>query len=227
MTGRLSRAMAWYAGFFSLGSGAALVATIVLGIPLTASLAIGILVVLVAFAVLVARTEPGKRAVIVRLARTGLLAGIVATLAYDVSKAILSVADPTPYNPFEAVRIFGLLLVGEAAPPVLVWAAGIAFHLLNGWSFAIAFTQFVGPAAARSQRRAIALGMAWGMVLEVFQLTLFPGWLSIGFIAEFTTISFAGHLVYGATLGTIVHHRLRGAPGADVLADARPPASRA
>jgi hypothetical protein len=209
VSSRLQRALAWYAGFLSLGSGIALVSTIVLGVPLTASLALAFVTVAVGFGVLVVRTDAPRRAAIIRLARTGLVAGILATLAYDVSKALLSVADPSPYNPFEAIRIFGELIVGVAAPPAVVWITGTVFHLLNGWSFAIAFTQFLGPIAARSARRGVVLGMVWGLVLETFQLTLFPGWLSIKFIAEFTTISFAGHLIYGATLGMIVHRRLR------------------
>jgi hypothetical protein len=55
--------------------------------------------------------------------------------------------------------------------------------------------------------------MAWGLFLETFQLSLFPGWLSIQFVAEFATISFAAHLVYGATLGTIVRRRLAAVSG--------------
>jgi hypothetical protein len=43
--------------------------------------------------------------------------------------------------------------------------------------------------------------MAWGAVLEVFQLTLYPGWLDIRAYQEFAQISALSHLAYGATLG--------------------------
>ncbi len=212
MSGRIKRALAWYAGFLALGSGAALLATIVLGASLLLALTVAILVVALAFAVLASRTPPAQRDLIIRVARTGLVAGVLATIAYDASKAILSVADPSPYNPFEAVRIFGVLLIGDGAPPALTWVVGAGYHLLNGVTFAIAFAQFFGPAAARSPRWALGLGMAWGLVLETFQLALFPGFFSIAFVAEFQTISFAAHLVYGATLGLVVHRRLARAP---------------
>ena len=94
---------------------------------------------------------------------------------------------------------FGVLLVGDGAPPPVTWAAGAAYHVFNGITFAIAYAQFFGGLAARSPGRAILSGMAWGVMLETFQLALFPGWLSIQFIAEFATISFAAHLVYGTS----------------------------
>ena len=172
------------------------------------ALMIGGAVVIGFIGILVTRSNQAIRRHVGRLLRTGVIAGIVATLAYDVSKAVLSVADPTPFNPFEAVRIFGILLVGEGAPPALIWASGIAFHVFNGVSFAVAYTQLFSPYAMRSVRWAIGIGMVWGLFLEIFQLTLYPGWLSIQFLAEFQTISFSAHLIYGATLGLIVYRRL-------------------
>lgn len=106
-----------------------------------------------------------------------------------------------------ASTIFGTLIVGVAAPAPWIWAAGVAFHLLNGIAFAMAYAEFLGTTAARSVRWALVTGMLWGVGLETFQLVIFPGWLSIGFVAEFATISFASHLVYGATLATVVRRR--------------------
>jgi hypothetical protein len=210
--GRIPRAFSLYAGFVVLGSGVALLSNLLFGVPLLDALVLAILIVAASMLVLVRRAQPDVRDAFFRLLRTGLIAGFVATLAYDTSKAILSIADPSPYNPFEAVRIFGALLIGESAPPTAAYAVGAGYHLLNGVMFAVAFTQFLGPQVARSPRRAILLGMLWGLFLETFQLTLFPGWLSIKFVAEFATISFAAHLVYGATLGLIVRRRREPGP---------------
>ena len=99
---------------------------------------------------------------------------------------------------------------GYLAPPIQTWVSGAAFHLLNGVMFAIAYAQFFGALAVRSGRLAVVTGMGWGLFLEAFQLILFPGWLSITFVAEFATISMAAHLVYGATVGTVVRRRLLG-----------------
>ena len=43
----------------------------------------------------------------------------------------------------------------------------------------------------------------WGLFLETFQLTLYPGWLDIRTYSEFATISALSHVVYGATLGLL------------------------
>ena len=51
--------------------------------------------------------------------------------------------------------------------------------------------------------------MGLALFLEVFQLTLYPGWLDIGFYAEFVQISAISHLVFGATLGMVVRYGLR------------------
>jgi hypothetical protein len=139
-----------------------------------------------------------------RVLAIGAVAGIVATLTYDAAKVVLSQADPSPYNPFEALRVFGSLLLGATAEPLAVPAPRTAFHLLNGTCFGIAYTFLFGPIAARTRRSALVSGMAWGLFLETFQLTLYPGWLDIRFYQEFATISALSHLVYGATLGLLV-----------------------
>lgn len=216
MSARRLRVASIFAGFVSLAGGVALLATILFQVPLVTSVAIGGGVVIGLIVVLVTRSNDAIRRHVGRLLRTGLIAGIVATLAYDISKAVLSVADPTPFNPFEAIRIFGILLVGEGASPALIWTAGTAFHIFNGVSFAVAYAQLLSPYAMRSVRWALGIGMLWGLFLEIFQLTLYPGWLSIGFLAEFQTISFSAHLIYGATLGLIVYRRLWRSPPAAV-----------
>lgn len=214
MRRRLALAAPLFAGFLSLGGGAALLATILFKVSLVQSLSVALVVVAAGAVVLAAKSRVEVRRHVGRGVVAGLIAGVIATAAYDVSKGILSVADPSPFNPFEAVRVFGILLVGASAPVPLIWAAGIAFHEFNGLAFAIAYSQFFGGIASRSVRWAIGLGMLWGLFLELFQLTLYPGWLSIQFIAEFQTISFSAHLIYGATLGLIVYRRLWRTPPA-------------
>ncbi len=212
MRERIVRAAGYYIGLVFLASGVALLANILFAVPLLPALAIALLAAIAALVLFAAKAPAPVRERLVRLARTGLVAGVVGLIAYDTSKAILSIADPSPYNPFEAVRVFGILLVGDAAPVPVIWASGTAFHFLNGILFAITYAQFFGPLAARSARIAIASGMAWGMFLEAFQLALFPGWLSIRFVAEFATISLAAHLVYGATVGLVVRRRILAEP---------------
>lgn len=124
-------------------------------------------------------------------------------MAYDLSKAALSVLDPSPYNPFHAIRAFGDLLVGTSAGERAIVASGAVFHLLNGTMFGVAYVFLFAHDGHISGGRALATGVVWGIFLELFQLTLYPGWLDIRTYKEFVMISALGHLVYGAALGTI------------------------
>jgi hypothetical protein len=188
------RRLHWALGAGALFSGAALLAHILAGIALPLALALtAVLLLLVVWSVW-RRAAAAERQRLTGRAVIGLGAGVAATLTYDVAKYALAQWDPSPYNPFEAIRVFGLLLTGPAAPAGLSLAAGIAFHLLNGIAFGIAFCFLFG-------RRGIIAGIGWGLFLELFQLTLYPGWLDIRFYDEFVRISALSHAVYGAVLG--------------------------
>jgi hypothetical protein len=50
----------------------------------------------------------------------GVVCGLLATASYDASKFALSQWDSSPYNPFEAIHLFGLLLVDSTAPEFVV-----------------------------------------------------------------------------------------------------------
>ena len=193
----------------SLANGAALLAHIFFGFPMPLLLAVTWTVAVLSIAALAVLGDPLGRAAIVRIVRLGMVAGILATLAYDVTKFALSQLDPSPFNPFEATRIFGTLLVGEAAPATLVQVAGWTFHLINGTTFGIAFACLFARFGRGSLRAGFVGGIAWGLFLETFQLTLYPGWLSIRFLDEFRQISFLSHVVFGAVLGVIVPRGLR------------------
>lgn len=44
-------------------------------------------------------------------------------------------------------------------------------------------------------------GIAFALGLEAFMLAIYPGWLDLRTLQEFTTMSVLGHLVYGSVLG--------------------------
>lgn len=190
-------------GVFALFSGAALLTHVVSGFSLRLALLLAALIIGVGVSVRWWRSSPQNRERMLRYTKVGLLAGLVATVFYDVSKFLLSQWDDSRYNPFEAVRLFGLLLAGSAAPTSVVYVSGAGFHLLNGVFFGVAFCFFFG-------RRGVLAGVAWGFCLELFQLSLYPGWLNITFYSEFLQISALSHLVYGAVLGLLCQRSLRG-----------------
>jgi hypothetical protein len=189
-------------GLAALFSGAALVAHILSGISLRTTLSLTSTIVALSAATLWRRTAAGNRRRTARVLAIGAGTGLLATAAYDAAKYALSIWDPSPYNPFEAIRIFGVLLAGASAGPVLIYAAGLTFHAVNGTCFGISYTFLFG-------RRGVLAGIAWGLFLETFQLTLYPGWLDIRAYREFAQISALSHVVYGVVLGLLSRRLLR------------------
>jgi hypothetical protein len=196
-------------GLAALFSGVALLTTILAGWSLPLAVLGSVVVAGSAVATIWRRSSAWSRYFTARIALAGTAAGMVATLAYDFSKYLLSLLDPSPYNPFEAVRVFGILLIGESAGPVAVMAVGMGFNFLNGTAFGVSYAMFFGRLGIVSVRRAIVTGIGWGLFLELFQLTLYPGWLDIKSYQEFATISATGHIVYGAALGLVTRLVLR------------------
>lgn len=194
-------------------------ATIVTGVPLLVAEVGLVALPLTALVVVMRRTPPAIVAEVWRVVRVGLAAGFLATVVYDVTRTILSVADPSPYNPLEAIRRFGLGILPADAPVGALMAVGLGVHILNGSTFGVIYATFAGRLAL-TPRSALLSGLAWGLTLEFVQSILYPGWLNItSVLDEFLIISGAGHLAYGATLGLgtyrILHQRRRTEGGLD------------
>jgi hypothetical protein len=198
---RPRRAPIWLLGVGALFSGAALVAHITTGISLPLALVLTGGLVTATCVIVWRHASTGARAVLRRGITAGAISGATATVAYDLSKAALSHFDSSTYNPFEAIRVFGTLLTGGATSAVANYVTGGAYHLLNGTAFGVAFAVLLG-------RRGAIAGIAWGLGLECFQLTLYPGWLGIRQYREFVQYSALGHVCYGAVLGLVCRHLL-------------------
>lgn len=183
-----------FLGAAALFSGVALVAHIIAGVSLRLALAITAGLLIVTVCLVSRRTSGEERSRMMRRTLVGVICGLLATASYDSSKFALSQWDPSPYNPFEAIHLFGLLLVDSTAPEFVVNAAGTAFHVVNGISFGLAFCLLVA-------RPGLLSGIAWGLFLALMQITLYPGWLPMTFYQEFATISGISHVVYGIVLG--------------------------
>lgn len=195
-------------GVAALFSAVALLGTILAGLalPLTLAATAAMLVATVGFIAI--RLDGEERAAMLATAARAAAIGVAATATYDVTRTVLSRLDPSPYDPFELMPVFGRLLFGEGLARETAFVAGLGFHLLNGVSFAVAYAFLFRRFALKSPTWAIATGIGWGLFLETFQLTLYPGWLSIRFLAEFATISALSHVAYGVTLGYLGHRFL-------------------
>jgi len=133
--------------------------------------------------------------------KVGLVAGIAATIAYDVSRALTWKLFLSGVWPFEAFRHFGWGLIGQEASESAAVVAGTIFHASNGVLFSLTYVVWLGS-------RKIWPALAWGLMLEVFTLLLYPNWLGITQFAEFTEISAIGHVAFGGTLGLVTRRGL-------------------
>lgn len=190
---------AWLPALAALFSGIALLVAILVGIALTLALAVTAAAAVATFALILRRLPVDQRRQLLRQVAAGITGGLGATLAYDFTRYLLSVVDPSIYNPFEAVRAFGVLFLGAEGTSATI--VGTGFHLLNGTMFGVSYCLLAGRDGRTSVRRALATGIGWGLFLESLQLAIYPGWLKVNFFAEFVAISAAGHVVYGTVLG--------------------------
>lgn len=203
--GRLRPLLA-FGGVFS---GVALLLNILGGVSLGLALLVMTVLLVVVFGVVLVVASAESRGWMLRTIAVGIGVGLSATLIYDITKTILSQLDPSPFDPFHAIQVFGALLIGSGADPALITATGTAFHLLNGTSFGVAYLFLFAEDGAITIRQALLSGIVWGLFLETFQLTLYPGWLDIRLYQEFVTISALSHIIYGATLGLLGRSVLR------------------
>jgi hypothetical protein len=186
----------------ALTSGVALVASIILEVSLALTL---ILLSALALCVIVLKWSSStseERIVIRAQLVTGLISGILATLAYDVTRMLLVTLGQFHIWPFDTFKTFGELIIGNA-PETARLVVGTFYHFGNGISFAVAYCLLLGS-------RHWMFGVGWGLALEAMMLTIYPGWLDLqAVIAEFFTMSVLGHVAYGSVLGFISQRRLR------------------
>lgn len=150
----------------------------------------------------VGRAAPADRTDILLRLRVGLIAGLFATVAYDVVRYTVVAGAGLSLNPFQAWTLFGTALLGPDASESGQFVVGMAYHILNGLGFAVAFALVV-------RRPNLFLGIAWGLTLEFVMVWLYPKWMQMPQLQEFVTMSVLGHVAYGATLGLVAKRLLR------------------
>ncbi len=131
----------------------------------------------------------------------GAVAGLAATVAYDASRWAIVHLLGLDVNPYGALSAFGDALLPGSRQGAWVPVAGFGYHVVNGMSFGIAYTGLF-------RRRGVLAGIAFGLGLELCMLAIYPGWLDITALREFTQMSIVGHVCYGATLGVMARRML-------------------
>lgn len=189
-------------GAAALFSGAALMIAIFFRRPLPATILGCAALATVAFAYRWSRTPPEARVVVKQRAAVGVVAGTLATLAYDVTRYAIVTFAHLKYQPFDTLFLFGYSLAGAGSSRDAALAAGIAYHWMNGVLFALAYCIVLGG-------RNWMFAIVWALALEIMMFTMYPTWLDLQAVKlEFTIVSLSGHLVYGVTLGKIAQHKL-------------------
>lgn len=177
-----------------LASGAALLVYLFSGISLGLGLIVGGALLVSAGAAIWVRSETEQRSSFRRRLTIGLLSGLTATIVYDVSRLALYYGFNLQVSPFKAFPAFGAAILGSDTDPGTALAAGIIYHIINGISFAMAYTLAFGTKGPLA-------GFIWAMVLEGLMLATYPSWLNIVHYDQFLIMSLVGHGAYGITLG--------------------------
>jgi hypothetical protein len=185
----------WFAALF-LSSGAALLAYIGTGISMLATTFVIVTCAVVVGTVIWRKSGDDQRRDLRRRLGAGLIAGVVATLCYDVFRFILIKVTGIHFWPFDIFHVFGRGLLGEEAVGLWVSILGFLFHVANGVGFAVAYAVAFG-------HKGILYGIIWALILEAMMVTVYPGWLGLKALGEFLSVSVFGHLVYGVCIGYI------------------------
>jgi hypothetical protein len=183
----------------AMSSGAALVVSVLTRVSLGLTLLCAVVCVVALGGQTWQRLTPAMRPIVLERIRAGLLAGVPATVAYDLARLALVEVTGFRFWPFDTFPLFGQAILGTGLAPPLTLAAGIAYHYLNGACFAVGY-------ALLFRRRLFAFGIAWALGLEAAMLIVYPRWLpDLGSVlGELTAVSLTGHLAYGVTMGLIV-----------------------
>ncbi|MFN8041443.1 MAG: hypothetical protein U0Q07_19655 [Acidimicrobiales bacterium] len=198
----LDRRLALLLALAAVATGTALVVHVLLDVSLLLA-ALALVTGTAAMAAVVwSRLDPAGRADVRRRVWVGLVAGVVATAAYDLGRFVLVAVLSLSFKPFDVFKLFGQLLVGVDAPLGAVYAAGWTFHIVNGLGFAIAYTIVV-------RRPKVWSAVVWAFVLEACMALLYPSWLRIQALSEFYEVSVLGHALFGIGLGLTAKRMLR------------------
>lgn len=124
----------------------------------------------------------------------GTVAGALGLVAYDAIRFGVQELLPFEFDAFATIRTFGSLMTGDPPETTLSVTLGWAYHVSNGWTFAVIYALLAGPARWW-------WGLAWGGLLEFGMMVVYPTLFNPRPISGFVTVSVIGHAAFGATVG--------------------------
>lgn len=127
---------------------------------------------------------------------TGFAAGAAGLVVYDAMRLAVQEVLPVHFDAFYSMKVFGTLMTGLPPTSALGQAAGWSYHITNGLTFAVIYALVAGPARW-------PWGLAWGLLLEIAMIVVYPAIYHPSSRTAFLAVSIAGHAAFGATLGVV------------------------
>jgi hypothetical protein len=131
----------------------------------------------------------------------GVLAGVVATAGYDLSRLLIWKVGLIDFDPFVSHPIFGMLITGAPVASTRAIVTGWTYHFWNGLGFAIMYTLVAGPAHW-------AYAMLWALMLELAWLTAMPAAVELRLNPGLVIVGVIGHIAYGVGLAWVARRKL-------------------
>jgi hypothetical protein len=187
----------------ALGTGGALVASVITGTALGLALILFAAVFVPLLAFRLSQLPGPLRRRLKRRAQQGVLIGLLATGAYDFARLLLVEAAHLPVNPFGAFQWFGWSIAGGHISRDAAIVIGTIYHVMNGTMFSVAYALLLAG-------KPWGWGIVWALGLEAAMLLLYPRMLDLqDIMLEFTVVSVTGHVAYGTVLGTLSRRWIR------------------
>jgi hypothetical protein len=127
---------------------------------------------------------------------TGFVAGAAGLVVYDATRLAVQEMLPVQFDAFRSMKVFGTLMTGLPTTSLVGQAAGWSYHITNGLTFGVIYALVAGPARW-------PWGFAWGLLLEIAMVVVYPAIYHPSSRTMFLSVSIAGHAAYGATLGVV------------------------
>jgi hypothetical protein len=146
----------------------------------------------------------------------GMLAGLLAAVAYDLFRVPYVIASAQQIGPtwlrlplYRVFPRFGAMILNQPFTPeqtdsqftVAAHVVGWAYHLSNGITFGVMYVALLGDPRGKSWWWGVVMAVGIELMLLLTPYTVFFG---IGLTAAFVVATLAAHLIFGAVMGSTV-----------------------
>jgi hypothetical protein len=173
----------------------ALLAKVYAVAPMHLAALLGSLPATLALAFIWVAASRSKRTDLAEVLAIGLVAGMAATLGYDIARVPFHLAGQRIFAPISA---FGVWILDADRSSRFTEVAGWTYHYWNGITFAIMYALFM-------RKRHWAWAVVWACALETLAIVSpFGSIFSLKGNPQAQVVAYLGHVAYGIPLGLMV-----------------------